>query len=132
MELVADHMSEGDRRRSGLEPRARRGRDVARGVRHLVVFDGGEAVGVLSMRDIVRVWTTGRRHLGMTPGLKRRDQADRWTQGGRPGERTSCVTRRRPTKDAEMRRGSGQALKRVIFSTGSAALGTRWRRGRRK
>jgi len=28
-----------------------------RGVRHLVVFDGGEVVGILSMRDIVRVWT---------------------------------------------------------------------------
>lgn len=26
--------------------------------RHLVVIDGGETVGVLSMRDIVRVWTT--------------------------------------------------------------------------
>jgi CBS domain-containing protein len=25
--------------------------------RHLVVVDGGELVGVLSMRDIVRVWT---------------------------------------------------------------------------
>ena len=29
-----------------------------RGVRHLVVFDAGELVGILSMRDIVRVWTT--------------------------------------------------------------------------
>ena len=28
-----------------------------RSVRHLVVFDGGEVVGILSMRDIVRVWT---------------------------------------------------------------------------
>jgi CBS domain-containing protein len=25
--------------------------------RHLVVVDGGELVGILSMRDIVRVWT---------------------------------------------------------------------------
>jgi len=28
-----------------------------RGVRHLVVFADGDAVGVLSMRDIVRCWT---------------------------------------------------------------------------
>jgi CBS domain-containing protein len=28
-----------------------------RGIRHLVVVDGGELVGVLSMRDIVRCWT---------------------------------------------------------------------------
>ena len=30
---------------------------VQRGFRHLVVVDGGELSGVLSMRDIVRVWT---------------------------------------------------------------------------
>ena len=30
---------------------------VQRGFRHLVVIDGGELVGILSMRDIVRVWT---------------------------------------------------------------------------
>jgi CBS domain-containing protein len=29
---------------------------VAGGFRHLVVVDGGEMVGVLSMRDIVRCW----------------------------------------------------------------------------
>jgi signal-transduction protein with cAMP-binding, CBS, and nucleotidyltransferase domain len=29
-----------------------------RGVRHLVVFDEGAVVGILSMRDIVRVWTS--------------------------------------------------------------------------
>jgi len=29
-----------------------------RGVRHLVVFDAGEVTGILSMRDIVRVWTS--------------------------------------------------------------------------
>ena len=29
-----------------------------RGIRHLVVFDGGEVTGILSMRDIVRVWTS--------------------------------------------------------------------------
>jgi signal-transduction protein with cAMP-binding, CBS, and nucleotidyltransferase domain len=30
---------------------------VRGGFRHLVVMDGGETVGVLSMRDIVRCWT---------------------------------------------------------------------------
>lgn len=30
---------------------------VQRGFRHLVVIDGGELAGILSMRDIVRVWT---------------------------------------------------------------------------
>jgi CBS domain-containing protein len=33
------------------------GEMVRGGFRHLVVVDGGETVGVLSMRDIVRVWT---------------------------------------------------------------------------
>ncbi|HEX8857008.1 MAG TPA: CBS domain-containing protein [Thermoleophilaceae bacterium] len=30
---------------------------VKGGFRHLVVMDGGETVGILSMRDIVRCWT---------------------------------------------------------------------------
>ena len=30
---------------------------IARGFRHLVVVDGSEIAGVLSMRDIVRCWT---------------------------------------------------------------------------
>jgi CBS domain-containing protein len=29
---------------------------VRSGFRHLVVIDGGEVIGLLSMRDIVRVW----------------------------------------------------------------------------
>ena len=39
-----------------------------RGVRHLVVFESGDAIGVLSMRDIVRVWTSDGATSGMTPG----------------------------------------------------------------
>ena len=31
---------------------------VRGGFRHLLVVDGGELAGILSMRDIVRVWTT--------------------------------------------------------------------------
>jgi signal-transduction protein with cAMP-binding, CBS, and nucleotidyltransferase domain len=38
-----------------------------RNIRHLVVYDGSELVGVLSMRDIVRVWTSEGATSGMTP-----------------------------------------------------------------
>jgi CBS domain-containing protein len=38
-----------------------------RHIRHLVVVDRGEIVGVLSMRDIVRVWTSEGATSGMTP-----------------------------------------------------------------
>jgi CBS domain-containing protein len=38
-----------------------------RGIRHLVVVDRGELVGVLSMRDIVRCWTTAGATSAMTP-----------------------------------------------------------------
>jgi CBS domain-containing protein len=33
---------------------------VRGGFRHLIVLDGGEAVGIVSVRDIVRVWTAAR------------------------------------------------------------------------
>jgi signal-transduction protein with cAMP-binding, CBS, and nucleotidyltransferase domain len=58
-ERVADHMTE---RVITAEPDWSLEHAAAemsrRGVRHLVVFDAGQAVGVLSMRDIVRVWTS--------------------------------------------------------------------------
>jgi CBS domain-containing protein len=38
-----------------------------RHIRHLVVVDNGELVGILSMRDIVRVWTSEGATSGMTP-----------------------------------------------------------------
>jgi CBS domain-containing protein len=38
-----------------------------RGIRHLVVYDGPELVGVLSMRDIVRVWTSDGATSAMSP-----------------------------------------------------------------
>ena len=37
-----------------------------RHIRHLVVVDRGDLVGILSMRDIVRVWTTEGATSGMT------------------------------------------------------------------
>ena len=59
VELVADHMSE---RVLAAAPDWSLERAAAemsrRGVRHLVVFEDAAAVGVLSMRDIVRVWTS--------------------------------------------------------------------------
>jgi signal-transduction protein with cAMP-binding, CBS, and nucleotidyltransferase domain len=38
-----------------------------RRIRHLVIVEGGHPVGVLSMRDIMRVWTTEGATSGMTP-----------------------------------------------------------------
>lgn len=59
VEPVADHMSESLISAApdwSLEHAA--AEMSRRSVRHLVVFDGGEVVGILSMRDIVRVWTS--------------------------------------------------------------------------
>jgi signal-transduction protein with cAMP-binding, CBS, and nucleotidyltransferase domain len=56
--MVADHMSESVISAApawSLEQAA--DEMVQRGIRHLVVVDRGELVGVLSMRDIVRCWT---------------------------------------------------------------------------
>lgn len=67
-ELVSEHMSEGVVAASpdwSLEHAA--SEMSTRGIRHLVVFDGGETVGVLSIRDIVRVWTSAGATSGMTP-----------------------------------------------------------------
>ena len=38
-----------------------------RHIRHLVVVEAGELVGILSMRDIVRCWTSEGATSGMTP-----------------------------------------------------------------
>ena len=46
---------------------------VRGGFRHLVVVDGGEMVGVLSMRDIVRCWVAD----GATSELPRDVTAER-------------------------------------------------------
>ena len=58
-ERVADHLSAGLTFASpewSLEHAAEA--MVRGGFRHLVVVDGGEMVGILSMRDIVRCWVT--------------------------------------------------------------------------
>jgi CBS domain-containing protein len=67
-ELVAEHMSEGVVAASpdwSLEHAA--SEMSTRGIRHLVVFDGGDVIGILSIRDIVRVWTSEGATSGMTP-----------------------------------------------------------------
>jgi CBS domain-containing protein len=67
-ELVSEHMSEGVVAASpdwSLEHAA--AEMSTRGIRHLVVFEGAEVVGILSIRDIVRVWTSDGATSGMTP-----------------------------------------------------------------
>ena len=41
---------------------------AARGIRHLVICEDSALVGVLSMRDIMRVWTSAGATSSMTPG----------------------------------------------------------------
>jgi CBS domain-containing protein len=67
-ELVGDHMTDSmitaapdwSLERAAMEMSRRH-------IRHLVVVEGPEIVGVLSMRDIVRVWTTEGATSSMTP-----------------------------------------------------------------
>jgi CBS domain-containing protein len=67
-ERVADHMSEGVIAASPDWSLERAAAEMSRrGIRHLVVYDGSDLVGVLSMRDIVRVWTTEGATSGLTP-----------------------------------------------------------------
>lgn len=68
VECVRDHMSEGV---VAAEPDWSLERAAAemskRGIRHLVVFEGGGVTGILSIRDIVRVWTSEGATSGMSP-----------------------------------------------------------------
>jgi len=67
-ERVADHMSDSVISAAPDWSLERAAAEMSRrGVRHLVVFDEGEVVGVLSIRDIVRVWTSDGATSGMTP-----------------------------------------------------------------
>jgi len=69
VELVGGHMSESVIAAAPDWSLERAAAEMSRrGVRHLVVFEEGDAVGVLSMRDIVRVWTSEGATSGMTPG----------------------------------------------------------------
>lgn len=68
VERVGDHMSEGVLSAAPDWSLERAASEMSRrGVRHLVVFDDAEVVGVLSIRDIVRVWTSDGATSGMSP-----------------------------------------------------------------
>jgi signal-transduction protein with cAMP-binding, CBS, and nucleotidyltransferase domain len=67
-ELVSDHMTETVITAAPEWSLERAAAEMSkRHIRHLVVVDGGEAVGVLSMRDIMRVWTSEGATSGMSP-----------------------------------------------------------------
>jgi len=67
-ERVADHMSDTVIAASPDWSLERAAAEMSRrGIRHLVVYDGADLVGMLSMRDIVRVWTSEGATSGMTP-----------------------------------------------------------------
>jgi signal-transduction protein with cAMP-binding, CBS, and nucleotidyltransferase domain len=69
VELVSDHMSEGVIAAAPDWSLERAASEMAkRGIRHLVVFEDGELAGVLSIRDIVKAWTSDGATSGMTPG----------------------------------------------------------------
>ena len=68
-ECVADHMSDSVITAAPDWSLERAAADMAaRGIRHLVICEGPELVGVLSMRDIMRVWTSAGATSAMTPG----------------------------------------------------------------
>jgi signal-transduction protein with cAMP-binding, CBS, and nucleotidyltransferase domain len=67
-ELVRDHMSDSVIAAAPDWSLERAAAEMSRrGIRHLVVYEGADLVGVLSMRDIVRVWTSEGATSGMTP-----------------------------------------------------------------
>ena len=67
VERVADHMSDSVISAESEWSLERAAVEMARRhIRHLVVVERGELVGVLSMRDIVRVWTSEGATSGMT------------------------------------------------------------------
>src|SRR5512143_3377282 len=68
-ELVRDHMSGSVITAAPDWSLERAASEMSkRGIRHLVVVEEGELVGVLSIRDIVRVWTSEGATSAMTPG----------------------------------------------------------------
>ena len=129
------HERHRDLRGARLEPGARRGRRWSqRKIRHLVVVEGGELVGMLSMRDIVRVWTSDGATSSMIPAADRLRAAEtaRSEHLRRPAQR-SRYERDRPagmTAVAVPAGGAARDLVVAVASTRSAA--PRARRPRRR
>ena len=68
-ERVGDHMSDSVITAAPDWSLERAAADMAgRGIRHLVICERGDLIGVLSMRDIMRVWTSTGATSAMTPG----------------------------------------------------------------
>ncbi len=68
VERVSDHMSEGVISAAPDWSLERAASEMAkRGIRHLVVFEEGNLAGVLSIRDIVKAWTSDGATSGLTP-----------------------------------------------------------------
>ena len=67
-ELVRDHMSDTVISAAPEWSLERAATEMSRRhIRHLVVVEGGDLVGILSMRDIMRVWTSEGATSSMTP-----------------------------------------------------------------
>lgn len=68
-ECVRDHMSDSVITASPDWSLERAASEMAgRGIRHLVIVEGPDVVGMLSMRDIMRVWTSEGATSAMQPG----------------------------------------------------------------
>jgi len=67
-ERVGDHMNDAVIAASPDWSLERAASEMSRrGIRHLVVYEGSDLVGILSMRDIMRVWTSEGATSGMSP-----------------------------------------------------------------
>jgi CBS domain-containing protein len=68
-ERVVDHMSDSVITATPDWSLERAATEMAqRRIRHLVIVNGGELIGILSMRDIMRVWTSEGATSAMTSG----------------------------------------------------------------
>ncbi len=69
VERVADHMSDSVITATPDWSLERAASEMAhRRIRHLVIIEGADLVGILSMRDIMRVWTSDGATSAMSPG----------------------------------------------------------------